>query len=277
MELSLAEALGRDPGELRAGWRRRFLDSPLKLAAGGEEELFALGEPVSLLLGELGRGRGDGAGRDLVPGSTELREVEKAVAFAGAAAVGTASTGYDVAAVFLTLRDELASSAGADARAEIAQLFEWLLIVALEAYASAAERRAAERSEGELERGTPVVLLPGEVPAAFLVGSPQALTLEAVFGRLVLLVARVGTPAVVIDGTGLVDPDAPAVREAVSQLCRHEELRARATLFASGLSAVAAESWRQIAASAGARLEVFERTADAVAQAMDASRHRSNP
>jgi hypothetical protein len=273
-EATLTEALHRDEAELRARWQHRFSASPLRLTARATEDLFALGEPIGLALVEAARGPAHGQVLRLLPGSAELREVEKAAVFAGAAASNTSATGYDVAALLLALRDTLAEHAGREAREALVSCFEWLAVVALDAFASATRERALERAQGELERGTPVVLLPEDVPAAFLVGSPHTHTLEAVLGRLVLLAARVGARAVVIDGSGLTDPSAPVVLEALARLFRHAELRERADLIACGLGDIASERWQRLATEAGARVAVFERTDAAVREAMRAA-HRS--
>jgi hypothetical protein len=274
-DATLSQVLGRDAGEICARWRQRFSASPLKLAARGGEELCALGEPIARALVEAAQAPAPGRALRLAPGSAELREVEKAVAFAGAAAEAIPASGYDVAALLLALRDTLQEGAGAAAQGELQRGFEWLLVVALEAFASASQRRAIERAQGELERSTPVVLLPEDVPAAFLMGSPQTQTLEAILGRLVLLAARIGARAVVLEGSGLTDPSAPAVLEALARLFHHAELRERAAFFACGVGDAAGQRWQRLAAEAEARLVVLERTDAAVREASALARRAS--
>ncbi len=280
----LAELAERGGDELRERWHRRFAASPLRLGGPRSDDLAALGEPLAarvleVLSGESSRTSPSPAGRarDLVPGAGAVREIERAAAFLGAQAASTRAENYDVAALLIALRDALGDSASEGERGALGTFFEWLVIVAMEAYGNAARAQAVEQAHSELERGMPVVMLPGGVPAAFLVANPPASVLEAVLGRLLLLVARVGARAVVVDGSGLADPGGREVIEAIGGLFAHRELRARAALFAGGVSGEAAGRWRQAARALGTELELFEASEDAVASAMAAAGHRQGP
>lgn len=283
--IPLAKRISGDLDALGARWRRRFFGSPLRLGAAGGEALLSMGRPLALRLLEalemVADSPAEGAARApavaLAPGAAAAREVEKTVAFAGAQAVAVGARAYDVAALIFTLRDAIFEEASPEEREALAPFFEWLAVAGLEAYANATEASATERAHSEMERGTPVAVLPGSVPAAFPFGDPPASVVESVFGRLVLLAARVGARALLIDGAGLADPGGPALRDALTGLFEHGELWQRAALFVSGVEGEAAEAWRAIARPPGVRLEIARTFQEAAEAAITASGYELTP
>lgn len=199
-----------------------------------------------------------GGPADLRPGTGALRDLEKATAFAGAAMASTGASGFEVAALVMTLRDAVLEQADIELVGPIGELFEWLAFVALDSFAAAGRRAASERAADQLEQGTPVVLITPEVPAVFLVGDPPEAALDGIFARAVLLVVRVAAPTLIIDASGLADPAAPPVTEAASRLLGHRRMGS-VELALVGVGDPVADRWRGMARSHGVALSVFDR------------------
>lgn len=224
------------------------------------------GAMISAMIEELGGGLPlRGSEHELIPGSPAVRELEKMVTFTGASLAATSAPGFDVAAAILCLRDALFEFCDDGLTGPMTTLFEWLAVVALDAHGKARVAAARERSMEHLERGTPVVLVGSEVPATLLVADPDAITLDSIFGRLALLVVRAGSPAVVVDATGLADAGGAPVLAALERFAGHEVISGKVTICAVGLGATALAAWQRAAAAAGARLEHHETFDQAVA------------
>lgn len=202
------------------------------------------------------------------PGAPGLRELERTVAFAGATMAASGMSGFDVAALFLALRDVFAGRLDRRGVRGLAPLFEWLAALAQDALATARAMAAQERMREQLGQGTPVVLITPRVPAALLVGTPDHQVLDAVFGRLVLLVVRTAAPSAIVDASGLTDPASPAVLTSLRRLAGHDKIAGTADLLAVGLSKEHAGTWQHMAEEAGAVLRPVPRFRDAVTQAL---------
>ena len=201
------------------------------------------------------------------PGSPFLRETEKLLAFAGGSFGMLGASAFDVAAFTTTLRDVLLDEAAEPhERSELGRLFDWLGALALEGYASSRLDALRLRYRDSLDRGTPVVMITRELPAALLVGEPDRTVLETVFGRLLLAVVRVDAKALLLDGSGLSAPEAPAVLDALGAFARHPKLAA-VICFLVGLPGPAEAVWKD---RFPARVQVVteERFDDAVARAL---------
>jgi len=107
----------------------------------------------------------------------------------------------------------------------IDKLFEWLVIVAMDSFATAARMSERERQSEHLSRGTPIVLITPQLPAVLLVGEPDVPVLDSIFARLVLSVVRIGAEVVILDVTGLSNKKSPALLSAVSKLLKHQAFR----------------------------------------------------
>jgi hypothetical protein len=199
------------------------------------------------------------------PGSPALREAEKLMAFAGGSFGMSGASAFDVAAFSCALRDVLVTEVPA-AAPELGRLFDWLGALALEGYASSRLDALRLRYRDSLEKGTPVVMITRELPAALLVGEPERSVLEAVFGRLLLSTVRVGARAVIIDGGGLVVPTDPAVLEALRVFGAHPKV-ARITCLLTALPPPVEPMW-QAAFPKGVAVACIERFDDAVAHAL---------
>lgn len=282
----LRDALRDDLAALRTAWFERYRRSPIRLPGGVPDgDVSQIAAPILESLAEAlapsGRGQPapprDGGqpaprpadGLRFSPGSALLREVEKSAAFVGATLGPAAATGFDVAALVFALRDVLLEYVtGEEARA-LSAWAEWMAVVALDAFASARGQSARERIRDELERGTPVVLVTQDVPAAFLIGSPDAAVVDAALSRLLLLTVRVGAPAIIIDAAGLVDACHPVVIESLHQFLCHPKIAGRVELAACGLDGDSEPVWRDLAERAGCAVHIAERFDFAVAHALE--------
>src|SRR5207248_1951516 len=87
--------------------------------------------------------------------------------------------------------------------AALTRVFEWLTVVALDAFAAAGIQSLREQTSEQLESGTPVVELLPKVPAVLLVGAPSASVIDGLLSRAWMLAVGTGAPCLVIDCGGL--------------------------------------------------------------------------
>jgi hypothetical protein len=259
-------ALATRRAELIARWMQGYQSSRLRLPRPVDlNELSGAAEGVCEALGA-GLGEPGAA-----PGHGALREAEKRVAFVGGSFGMAGASAFDLSAFVIALRDALASEASStDERARLVELFDWFCALALEGYATSREDALRLRHRDELERGTPLVFVTHELPAALLVGDPDRTVLESVFGRLLLSVVRVGAKAVIVDASGLTRAADERVVDAVSSFARHRKVAGAVLVVLTGLPSDAEKAWRE-ACGEGTRVEVFERFEDAVKAALAAN------
>ncbi|MSP17244.1 MAG: hypothetical protein EXR73_11675 [Myxococcales bacterium] len=258
--VSTALVVRRD--DMARRWLARWASSPLWVSSAFPEGLEVV---ASGLLETLGTTLGD---PDLVPGSAALREVDKRFAFLGGFLDASGVGPSGVIAFVATLRDLLAAETppgldGAAARAEFARLADWFMAVAAEGQTRSREEALAGRQRDALEQGTPVVSLTPGVPAAFLVGEPDAKVLDTTLGRLLLAVVRVGARVAILDATGLTQADDPRVLCAITSFSSHRKVAGRVKLVLVGLTREGERAWR---AAIDARCQTF--FADAFDQAV---------
>jgi hypothetical protein len=209
--------------------------------------------------------------RELRPGAAELREVEKAAALLGGGlAVGDAS-GFDVAALMLAARIAFEPVTAGAGRRQVADFAEWLAVVALDAFTGARVAAERERWREQLEDGTPALLVAPEVPAAFLIGRPDARLLDSVFGRLILLTVRVGARTVLVDVSGLSDAGHPVVLAALGRLLAHPKLRGKVHLVVVGATAEVEAAWQAVGEAHGCRLSADTHFDRALSDALSAA------
>jgi hypothetical protein len=270
----LARRVRENEREIAAAWRDAFERSRLRAPGPGMADtvaplLSSLLDGLALALGSAEAGDAPGTGLDaLAPGAPALRELEKNTAFAGATMAAAGLSGFDVAAFLLALRDALRERVAGDYGALLQRLFEWLSALVLDAFATARVMTANERMRAELERGTPVVLVAARVPAVLLVGAPDRHTLDVIFDRAVVLVVTQSAPAIIVDATGLADPQAPGVLDGMRRFAGHERIAGRAEILAVGLADEPAAAWARLAREAGATMRREERFRDAVETAL---------
>lgn len=259
-----AAAVADRAAEVCERWLDAFAKSPLRVPK--QVDLRALVSPARGVIEALAPALAD---PDAGTGRPSLREVEKLFAFEGGNLAASGASAFDIAALAVALRDTLGAYAAGPAEAEaLVRLFDWLSALALEGYATSRHDTMRLRNRDALERGTPVLLVTRELPAALLVGEPDHTVLESVFGRLLLLAVRTGARALVIDGGGLVAPTDPAVLESVAAFAHHPRI-AQVACIVSSLPPVAEPVW-QTQFPSSVSVVFAERFDDAVARAQRA-------
>ena len=238
-----------------ASWAHRFERSALRMPRPVDPRQH--GALVAGLIEALGEATLHADAR-LQPGAAELRELEKASSFSGGALFAGGASAFDVAALILSLRDAVTEFASADRIAALGELFEWLVILALDGFATAGAVSARERADEQLEAGTPVLLVTPDVPAVFLVGAPGQATLDAILARAMLLVVRTGARTLIVDVSGLADASSPPVTESVDRLLAHPRL-AGVELSMVGATDEASSAFRRMADHRRADLQLRDR------------------
>lgn len=210
---------------------------------------------------------------DAEPGASCLREAEKAFAFAGGAFGMNGASAFDVAAFTTSLRDVLSDEArDVPEREALARLFDWFSALAVESFSTSVREALRLHHRETLERGTPVVMITPELPAAFLVGEPDRSVIEATFGRVLLAVVRVGARAVILDGGGLTRPDAAELIEAMERFASHRKIAGKVTLVMTGLAEAQQRDWIK-ALETSVTVVHEERFEDAVVRALAVGGH----
>jgi hypothetical protein len=272
----LSHVLLERTDEVLASWAHRFDRSwvrvprpvdPRSVAALVQTMVIALGETVQAPRVPGERARGIPPQR-LRPGAAELRELEKAAALAGASLSATGSSGFDVAALVLAVRDAILEFADSDWAPAITDVFEWLIVIALDAFATAGSMAEKERASEHLEAGTPVVLVTPDVPAVMLVGAPGGDVVDSILARALLLIVRVGAPTLILDLAGLADPMAPEVMLAAGRFFQQRRL-AEVEIALSGANAQVGDAWITAARGHGVTVVAVDRFDAAVARALD--------
>jgi hypothetical protein len=196
----LATVLRERASEILATWIARFERSPLRFRRATRASDHTA--QVASLVESLGEATIGGAA-SLKPGSDATRELERAAAFIGARFASEGATGFDVAALLLELRDVCATMVQPDDATALTTLFEWLTVVAQDAFAASGLQSLRERVAEQLEFGTPVVEVLPKVPAVLLVGAPSTTTLDNLLSRAWMLAVGCGAPCLIIDCGGL--------------------------------------------------------------------------
>ena len=198
----LAAVLRERSSEILASWIVQFERSLLRFrratkAATHTAQVANLVEALSVAV--------SGGSHELVPGGNATRELERSAAFLGAQFASEGSTGFDIAALLLELRDVVAVLADAEDAAALSRLFEWLTTVALDAFAASGLQSLRERQADQLESGTPVIEVLPKVPAVLLVGAPSTSTIDSLLSRAWMLAVGTGAPCLIIDCGGLAE------------------------------------------------------------------------
>ena len=267
---SLAEAL-RDRGDtVLASWTHRFERSPLRFQRAVEAKVHAaLISPMIELLALAV----DGEMSELRAGGPLVRELERACSFTGARMATTGASGFDVAAALYALRDASIEFAAAHQADSLNAIFEWLVVIALDAFATAGTQSVRERAAEQLEQGIPVVLITPEVPAVFLLGDPPASVLDSVLARSLLLVVGSGARTLVLDVSGLADATAVPIIETAERFFAHKRMAA-VQIALVGPAGEPRAAWTAVAARHHVEVVGFERFDAAFAHAIERAKHR---
>lgn len=291
MEGDLSHVLLERTDEVLASWSHRYDRSNMRVprpidprqhGALVQQMLVALGETVrepesweSKTDGGASTGDTDRVRRGtippqrLFPGSAEVRELEKAAALAGQSLSSSPGlSGFDVAALMFALRDTVLEFATGDWASAIGDVFEWLVVIALDSFSTARAASARERAAEQLDAGTPVVLITPEVPAVLLVGAPGGDQLDSILARALLLVVRVGAPTLVLDISGLADPNSPEVLDAAGRFFDQKRMGA-VEVALSGVTPAVADAWITLARARGVTVHAVDRFDAAVARALE--------
>jgi hypothetical protein len=205
---------------------------------------------------------------ELEPGEPGFRELEKSISFVGSVMAGSGSSGFDVAGLVVAVRDVLLERIRGEEAEQLYRLFEWLLVLALDAFATAGVRGQREREREHIERSTPVVLITPDVPAVFLLGAPDNLVLDAIFGRVLMTTVRVGAASVIMDVAGLEKPHASTVMVALERFMSHRKVAGGVQIIAVGLDERGLVAWKQVAERSGATLHAEDRFDQALTRAL---------
>jgi hypothetical protein len=268
--MTLAESLRTRGDAVLASWTHRFERSPLRFQRAVEAKVHAgLMVPMIEALAVAVTGSAD----DLRPGRPLMRELERASSFAGARMATTGVAGFDVAAALFALRDASVEFAAADQAGSLGELFEWLVVIALDAFATAGTQSVREKAAEHLEHGMPVVQITPEVPAVLLVGDPPPAVLDSVLARSLLLVVGSGARTLILDQTGLADPSAPPVVEAIERLFAHRRM-GQVQIALVSAAGEARTAWSDVGARHGVEVVGFDRFDAAFAHAVERAKHR---
>lgn len=207
---------------------------------------------------------------DLERGSNATRELDRAVTFVGASMAALGHSSFDLAAGLLALRD-LALAAEPEERESVIRLFEWLMTVTLNSFATAGVAAVEEKQREQLAQGTPIVLVTSVLPALLLVGAPDRLGYDTIFSRLLLTVVRVGAVAVVIDANGQLDPLDAHFLDSFHSFVGHRKIASNIEVFAVGLDDKHANGWSEVCKANRVPFHHALRFPLAVADALDRS------
>jgi hypothetical protein len=129
--------------EILAGWIVAFERSPLRFRRDAKASTHTA--QVASLVEALTEAVVGGV-EALRPGSDATRELERSAAFLGAQYASEGGTGFDIAALLLELRDVIASMATPSDAQRLTRVFEWLTVIALDAFAASGLHARASRS-----------------------------------------------------------------------------------------------------------------------------------
>ncbi|MDB4953643.1 MAG: hypothetical protein JWO36_1212 [Myxococcales bacterium] len=197
----LADVLRERSSEILAAWLARFERSLLRFrrttkAATHTSQVASLIEALTEAA--------HGGGAALQPGSDATRELERSAAFLGAQFASEGATGFDVAALLHELREVVGGMTAARDATPLTRLFEWLTVVALDAFAAAGLQSLREQISEQLERSPVVEILP-KVPAVMLVGTPTWSVIDSLLSRAWMLAVGLSAPCLIIDCGGLTE------------------------------------------------------------------------
>jgi len=265
----LATVLRERASEVLASWLVRFERSPLRFRRAAKAATYAA--QVASLVESLTAAASGGAD-DLRPGSDATRELERSAAFLGGRFSAEGATGFDIAALLLELRDVVAGIAPPGDAAALTRTFEWLTVVALDAFAAAGVQSLREQTNEQLEAGTPVCELLPKVPAVFLVGAPGASVLDNLLARAWMLAVQCGAPCLVIDCGGLAEPGERGFERAYRAFLAQVEGSALQVCLST-----ARRPLRELAArltgEAGLSFQHFDRLDSAIAHSLERAGH----
>jgi hypothetical protein len=265
----LRAVLRERSSEILASWIVRFERSPLRFrratkAATHTAQVASLVEALT----EAAHGGVD----ELRPGSDATRELERSAAFLGAQFASEGATGFDIAALLLELREVVAQAAAPGDAGALTRLFEWLTVVALDAFAASGQQSVREQISEQLESGTPVVELLPKVPAVLLVGAPSASVIDSLLARAWMLAVQTGAPCLVIDCGGLADGGERNFEKGYRGFLEQAEGSTIQVLISSARRSLR-ELAEKLTAERGLSFQHFDRLDSAIAHSLERAGH----
>ncbi|MBA3396944.1 MAG: hypothetical protein H0T89_30220 [Deltaproteobacteria bacterium] len=263
---ALANVIRERSSEILASWIVAFERSPIRFRRATKAATHTA--QVANLVEALGVA----ASAELRPGSDATRELERSAAFLGAQFASEGSTGFDVAALLLELRDVIATLAKPPEAAALTRLFEWLTVVALDTFASSGLQALRERVSEQLEVGTPVIEILPKVPAVLLVGEPSTSVLEGLLSRAWMVAIGTGAPCLIIDCGGLVEAGERNFESGYKKFLEQAEGSAIQVLLSSARRPVR-ERAAALALERAIAFQHFDRFDSAVAHSLERAGH----
>jgi hypothetical protein len=256
--------------EILGAWIARFERSPLRFRRATKAA--SRTAQVASLVEALTEAAGHGGAGGLSPGGSATRELERISAFLGAQLASEGATGFDVAAILLELREVVAAMAAPSDGAPLTRLFEWLTVVALDAFAASGLQSLREQMAEQLEQGTPIVELLPKLPAVFLVGAPTPNVLDGLLARAWMLAVGTGAPCLVIDCGGLSESGEKHFEHGYRGFLDQAEGSALQILLAHAPRSLR-ELAERLTAEKGLSFQHFDRLDSAIAHALERAGH----
>jgi anti-anti-sigma regulatory factor len=218
---AMSAILMRDPQTLATAWVQGLRLDPTCRPVEVLDELEALGPPLLEALADA-----LGCGPPLLA-ADHFRAVVRELSLVGGQLASRGASPSVLARLLPGLTDCLVAEVSA-AGLEPAwrSLTVGLGAVVLETYCLGLIARERAVLSELLERHTPIVRLPGDVPALIVVGSPSRQTLSMLLGRLLLEVARMGADVLLVDFSNAPSLDR-AVLGVIEELLDHRKLQDR--------------------------------------------------
>lgn len=264
-EGGLARTLQEHASDILESWLMRFERSPTRLRRATAAKTYAT--QAANLIDALAVAASAGPS-GLRAGAALSRELERSCAFLGGQLASSGASGFDVAALLLALRDAVLEHAAAEEIASVNAIFEWLVILALDSFATAGILSLQERTTEQLESGTPVVELAPKVAAVLFVGGPTTSTMDSLLSRGSMLAIGLGANCLVLDVTGLSEPSLALFPKTIAAFLEREH-PASIELLLVGATRSVSDACQGAATKGGKRLSTVERLDLAVEQALD--------
>jgi hypothetical protein len=243
LESELSVILARDPFRLVAAWVAALHADPTCWPPEAVDELEFLGPPLLESLAEAcAAGPADLA-------ADHFRAAVRDFSFVGGRLESMRASPSLLVRLMAALSDcldpELHSG---DLRRTWRPLEVGLSAIMLETYCLGVRARERAVLAEVLEKHTPIIRLPGDVPALIVVGSPNRQALSILLGRLLLEVARMGADILLVDFTNA-QPLQRSVLGVIEELLDHRKLQQRQVL----VTALASSELRELRVRLGPR------------------------
>lgn len=242
----------------------RFERSPTRLRRALPAKTYA--SQAANLIDALAVAASAGLG-ELRAGAALCRELERSCAFLGGQLSSSGASGFDVAALLLALRDAVLEHAAPEEAAPVTALFEWLVILSLDSFATAGILSLQERTTEQLESGTPVVELAPKVAAVLFVGGPTTSTMDSLLSRGLMLAIGLGSNCLLLDVSGLSEQALALFPKTIAAFLDREHPPSIELLLVGATRSVS-DACQATATKGGRRLTSIERLDSAVEQAL---------